>query len=239
MFEDRLKRLREARGLSQKEVAEALGIPPTTYSGYENNKREPNSTILIKLGRYFGVTLDYLLDYHCENLSKEENIKSNIIFTDKEKTHIKKYRTLDEHGKKMVNFTLNEEYTRCTQTEQTPSINLPFSLLKASAGTGDWLDDEQFDTISVFDTPEARKADIVIEVDGNSMLPDFSDGDRVFVRLQPSVYENDIGIFFVDGCGYIKKMGNNELISTNPEFDNIPIYDYTNFRCIGKVIGKV
>ena len=46
MFEDRLKRLREARHLSQREVAEDLGIPQTTYSGYENNKREPDSTIL-------------------------------------------------------------------------------------------------------------------------------------------------------------------------------------------------
>ena len=48
MFEDRLKRLREARHLSQREVAEDLGIPQTTYSGYENNKREPDSTILIR-----------------------------------------------------------------------------------------------------------------------------------------------------------------------------------------------
>jgi transcriptional regulator with XRE-family HTH domain len=70
MFEDRLKRLREARHLSQREVAEDLGIPQTTYSGYENNKREPDSTILIKIGAYFGVSLDYLLDYHCDNNEK-------------------------------------------------------------------------------------------------------------------------------------------------------------------------
>lgn len=118
MFEDRLKRLREARGLSQKEAAEALGIPPTTYSGYENNKREPNSTILIKLGRYFGVTLDYLLDYHCENLSKDENVKSNIIFTGKEEQQIKKYRTLDEHGKKAVDGLLDNEYERCAANKE-------------------------------------------------------------------------------------------------------------------------
>ena len=70
MFEDRLKRLREARHLSQREVAEDLGIPQTTYSGYENNKREPDSTILINIGAYFGVSLDYLLDYHCDNNEK-------------------------------------------------------------------------------------------------------------------------------------------------------------------------
>lgn len=67
MFDDRLKKLRLARGLSQQDVAEALGLKVNTYRNYENNDREPNSTVLIKLGAYFGVTLDYLLDYHCDN----------------------------------------------------------------------------------------------------------------------------------------------------------------------------
>lgn len=69
MFEDRLKKLRLARGLSQQEVAKELGLKVNTYRNYENNEREPNSTVLIKLGAYFGVTLDYLLDYHCEEKS--------------------------------------------------------------------------------------------------------------------------------------------------------------------------
>lgn len=67
MFEDRLKKLRLARGLSQAQVAEDLGLPQKTYCNYERNEREPSSTVLIKLGAYFGVTLDYLLDYHCDN----------------------------------------------------------------------------------------------------------------------------------------------------------------------------
>lgn len=69
MFDDRLKKLRIARGLSQAQVARDLGIPQKTYCNYERNEREPNSTVLIKLGAYFGVTLDYLLDYHCEEKS--------------------------------------------------------------------------------------------------------------------------------------------------------------------------
>lgn len=230
MIGDKIKERRIELGLTQAQLSKATDIKNTTISNYENNISSPNEENIFRLMKALKCDANYLFEW-----DEIEDMKISYV----EKKQIKKYRTLDEHGKRMVDFTLNEEYTRCTQTEKTPTIDLPFSLLKASAGTGDWLDDEQLDTISVFDTPEARKADIVIEVDGNSMLPDFSDGDRVFVRLQPCVYENDIGIFFVDGCGYIKKMGNNELISTNPEFDNIPIYDYTNFRCIGKVIGKV
>ncbi len=237
MFEDRLKKLRLARGLSQQETADALGLKVNTYRNYENNEREPNSTVLIKLGKYFGVTLDYLLDYHCDK--RQENIRKENNFTNKEEQFINKYRTLDEHGQRIINLTLNEEYERCRYIEKPPVIELPFSLLKASAGSGDWLDDEQFDTISVQDKPEARKADIVIEVDGDSMLPEYANGDKVFVRLQPSIFENEIGIFIVNGSGFIKKMGKGELISTNPEFENIPINNYTVLKCVGKVIGKV
>lgn len=61
MFDNRLKALREEKGLSQKEVAAALGLPPTTYGGYENNKREPNSEILIAIADYFQCSIDYLI----------------------------------------------------------------------------------------------------------------------------------------------------------------------------------
>ncbi len=91
MFDDRLKKLRQARGLSQAQVAEDLGIPQKTYCNYERNEREPNSTVLIKLGTYFGVTLDYLLGYHCENtkspppiIDEREALKEMLMTLDDE-----------------------------------------------------------------------------------------------------------------------------------------------------------
>ena len=76
IFDDRLKKLRIARGISQSQLAEELGMPQKTYCNYERNEREPSSTTLIKIASYFGVTLDYLLDYHIDNLvfSKEKNV---------------------------------------------------------------------------------------------------------------------------------------------------------------------
>lgn len=79
MFDDRLKKLRVARGLSQAQVAKDLGLPQKTYCNYERNEREPNSTILIKISAYFGVTLDYLLDYHCDN-EKSPHLKTSGRF---------------------------------------------------------------------------------------------------------------------------------------------------------------
>lgn len=61
MPNNRLRQLRNERNLSQKDVAEKIKIPQTTYSGYENNKREPNSEMLITLADFFNCSVDYLI----------------------------------------------------------------------------------------------------------------------------------------------------------------------------------
>lgn len=58
---ERLKELRTARGLLQKDVAAVLGIDRTTYVKYEKGQSEPSFDILTKLADYFGVSVDYLL----------------------------------------------------------------------------------------------------------------------------------------------------------------------------------
>lgn len=57
-----LKRLREARGLLQKDVAAYLGVDRTTYVKYERGDSEPNFQILDKLASFFDVSVDYLLN---------------------------------------------------------------------------------------------------------------------------------------------------------------------------------
>ncbi|WP_105101308.1 helix-turn-helix domain-containing protein [Microbulbifer pacificus] len=75
-FQNRLKMLRTKRGLKQQDVAEILGITRQAYGYYESesNKREPDLETLVKLSKYFDVTVDYLLGN--EN---DENIKDYYI----------------------------------------------------------------------------------------------------------------------------------------------------------------
>lgn len=56
----RLVALREARGLKQKDVAEALKIAPNTLSRYESDERVPDLQMLTQLAEYYGVSVDYL-----------------------------------------------------------------------------------------------------------------------------------------------------------------------------------
>lgn len=56
-----IKQLREEKSLSMKEVSTHLGIPYTTYVNYEKGVREPSSEMLIKIAKYFDVSIDYLI----------------------------------------------------------------------------------------------------------------------------------------------------------------------------------
>ena len=61
MLSETLKRLRNEKGLFQKDVAEYLGISCSAYGFYEQNKRQPDPETLKSLAEFFGVSVDYLL----------------------------------------------------------------------------------------------------------------------------------------------------------------------------------
>lgn len=60
-FSERLKELRISRGLTQKQVYEAVGMSAIGYQRYEYGDREPAYQKLIALADYFDVSLDYLV----------------------------------------------------------------------------------------------------------------------------------------------------------------------------------
>jgi len=60
-FKERLIELRKEKNLTQKQVADDLGMQVPTYGRYEIGLREPNMEMLDKLARYFNVTVDYLM----------------------------------------------------------------------------------------------------------------------------------------------------------------------------------
>lgn len=61
MLGNRLKSLREERGLNQNELANLLSVSSSAIGMYETNKREPNDELTVKIASFFGVSTDYLL----------------------------------------------------------------------------------------------------------------------------------------------------------------------------------
>lgn len=68
---NRLKEIRERKGITQKQVAEFLGRGVTTYANYETGRRDMDTETLVMLAEYFEVTTDYIL-----GRGREEELKA-------------------------------------------------------------------------------------------------------------------------------------------------------------------
>lgn len=82
-----------------------------------------------------------------------------------------------------------------------------------------------------------KNADYVIGVNGDSMDPEYSDGDIVYVQKTDHIETGDIGIFQKGNNIYIKKAGENGLISLNPNYPPLTA-DGDRIIVLGKVLGK-
>lgn len=104
-----LKEGRAKKGLKQSQVADMIGIKPNTLSGWENGVTEPDIDTFLELCRIYNLDyasiLEEAYDYKSPNIEFSLNAQ--------EAEHIKKYRNLDDYGKKQVDTTLENEYTRC------------------------------------------------------------------------------------------------------------------------------
>ena len=58
----RIRDLREDRDLTQTQVAKMLSMSQTGYSKYETGENDIPTAILIRLARFYGTSVDYLLD---------------------------------------------------------------------------------------------------------------------------------------------------------------------------------
>lgn len=85
MIGDRIKELREKRGLTQKQLSEDpyLNLNINTLASYERNLREPKIDMIVKLAHYFGVTTDYLLGVSEHKSDENSAISKQIPLSDK------------------------------------------------------------------------------------------------------------------------------------------------------------
>ncbi len=62
MFKDKLRAARKAAGMTQKEVATAIGVTESAYCGYETGKRQPDVIKIKQIAEVLGTTGDFLLE---------------------------------------------------------------------------------------------------------------------------------------------------------------------------------
>lgn len=235
-----LKELRQEKGMTQQEAADFLGVNLSSYQKYERAKGTilPSVDVIVQIADKYNISTDYLLGRTEIKAMAGTTPAEQLDVTAAEQEIIRRYAEFPEDLRLLLLDTIRKlvglpddavldtrpviVFTRCHR-------------MKASAGTGFDLDNQdEWRDIRIYDCPEAYQADFAVEVDGESMEPDYHDGDIVFVKLSEDVPVGAVGLFIHDGKGYIKERGETCLISRNPEYENI----CGECRTVGAVIGK-
>lgn len=250
---ERIKHLRIEKKLSQKQLAILSGLSEISIRKYEADERRPKLETLRRIASALDSYMGYFLEgYFCDYAdeintdfdnglleAQLETGSTNFVLSGHEKMHIEKYRSLDTTGRQHVDTVLDWEMTRihdvsAAQAHDAFSRIYPYLRKIACAGTGFYFDDIPSDTI---EAPYMEGADFIIGVSGDSMEPDYHDGDNLYVKKTDHLALGDVGIFTAGNECYLKELGQDGLISRNPAYKNIPGTE--DIRLIGKVIGKV
>lgn len=223
-------------GLTNAELAQLSGVTQSTLdkitAGINQN---PKLDTLLAICRALGCRLSDLEDGPAPG---------EPLVSAEEMTHLKKYRVLDIFGRRAVDTVLDAEYDRMTHIAEREQKGWVTYIncydLAVSAGTGEPMGDTAY--THKLEIPTERvpeNAHFCVRVNGRSMEPAYKDGDVVFVeRTEDGVREGEIGIFALNGEGFIKRLGKGRLLSLNPDYAPIPIGEFDDLRCQGRVLGK-
>ena len=236
----KIKEYRLQRGLTQKELAVLVDMGGTTIANYEKGFRTPKKNTLFKISSALSVTIDDLFPpiHKADTPTASPDLLTQQI-TDK-------VLQLTPDNKKIVLRTSedllerqNEEETKINEVSEkvVQLYGYDYYDHAASAGTGQYLNDVRVERIEL---PVDIDADFVIPIKGDSMEPDYHDGDLVFIQTSVDLNDGVIGVFNYNGEAYIKQLVIDEdqayLHSLNPEYKDMPITPETDFRIIGEVV---
>ena len=236
MWLDVFNEMRKKAGMSLDEISAKSGVPKGTLSKITAGiTKAPPLETMRKLVYSMGYTLDDL----------DRGLEVSENFSKDEKAHIKKYRLLDPYGKEAVDGVLDVEWRRVLEKldaeqerKQAEVVTLPqpYAQVAAAEGAGAFLMDSEYEPITLELNDYTQKADVILKVVGRSMKPEIHDGDRILVREQPSVNIGEIGVFILDGQGYLKVWSYDRLVSLNPEIKDVYPGDLQQVECFGKFI---
>lgn len=235
-FGDNLKSARRRAGLTQLQIAEALGITASTYCGYETGKRQPDLSRLRRLAQLLHTSADALLSLPSDSPEIQKAPVHPV--TEAEYEGLELFRSLDAHGQRIVRLVFDEELSRLQAAAFRAPERAIFRISEqpAAAGLGVYLGPDAFRTVSVPHDALSRGARFGVPVSGDSMEPAYHDGDILIVS-DALPEPGDVGVFVMDGMGYVKVCGRGELLSLNPAYAPIPMTE--GIRPCGKVIGTL
>ena len=232
---NQIKTFRKSAGFTQDELAKRLNTTKQTISRYEKGDRKANQDMLFELCDIFGVSIDDFFPSQNEALQSPTASSIQTIYDQLAPPRQSKVLT---YAERQLKEQRNEEETKINEVSEVIQLySYDYYDHPASAGTGQYLNDVRVERIEL---PVDIDADFVIPIKGDSMEPDYHDGDLVFIQTSVDLNDGVIGVFNYNGDAYIKQLVIDEdqayLHSLNPAYKDMPITPETDFRIIGEVV---
>lgn len=218
---EKLKARRKELKLTQKEIAEQLGISFQAYSAWERGIKEPSKEKVAQLEKILKVAKGYFTQIEI----------------------IRLYNSLSKQGKdKVVLYARN-----LAQEEQAQKVvDMPKRLYeyrvyeRMSAGIGASVyDDRNFDTVYF---NEELAHDFASWVAGDSMEPKYQNGSVALIRETGFDYDGAVYAVVCNNQTYIKRVYREEdglrLVSINPKYKDIFISYEEDPRIVGIIVGN-
>ena len=224
---ENIKRYRLQNGWTQQELGAKIGISKNAIGNYEKGFRSPKKDTMFDLANAFNISIDDLFP-PIQNDSSSNASQIQSIYD--ELNPPRQVKVLN-----YAKMQLNEQENEVSEAIQLYSYD--YYDHPASAGTGQYLNDVRVERIEL---PVDIDADFVIPIKGDSMEPDYHDGDLVFIQTSVDLNDGVIGVFNYNGDVYIKQLVIDKeqayLHSLNPAYKDMPITPDTDFRIIGEVV---
>ena len=229
----RIRYYRERKGKEQKEIAEKIGVTSNAISNWENGRTRPDFSAVPKLCEALGISL-----YELYGIEERQE-----FYTDKEKSMIERYRRLS-HPHQLAMDNLLSSLEAAESTGAFPEV---IKLTCCDKGLAAGFDggaeyDDCGEPIYLYPNTNTaiRRADLVFPVNGDSMEPEYHDGDLVLVERYPGCPElqyGEIGAFAIGNSTYIKVYDEEGLVSLNEDYDTMTFTDFDSVMLIGRVLG--
>ena len=228
----------KSKGITQKELADAIDISPSTLSDYMNLRSNPSHGVIQKIADYFNVgKSDIDTTFKDDNNTGIGGEVSNIInrLTPPRQHNVLNYaeNQLDEQN----GIVKLSGYIKEDNPEYTTS-GLYGAL---SAGTGQQIFDNPIEDVTIPTSIIPNEPyDIMLKIVGDSMQPAFKDGEYVFIKLTKDIRSGQFAAIIVDGEAYLKKVYIDDdclrLVSLNKGYEDIIVDEMSDVEVVGTVV---
>lgn len=228
---ERIRFFRERAGIEQKYLAAQIGVTANAVSNWENGRGRPDINLLPDICSALHITMYDLYDLE----------DPAVRYTAGEQLFMEQYRQLSP-GHRMAVEQLIESLLKVQTAENCPPIRkLTFYQKSLAAGFGDPTEFEDEGTpIYLYSSKKIDRADCVFTVSGDSMEPEYHDGDMVLVSRIPDAPDlqlGEVGAFIYGNETYIKIFGEKGLESLNPKYKPLIFSESDSVYLIGRVMG--